>query len=188
MASHPTGTKRAAEMLQTPSSSTPTRSATSTPAFLTPSRPTAPLAGAASPPPVKRGKLAGAAASPPPMARGKEAPAKAPTASAPAPTSPPLLRGLSSEQPALWARVFFTPEGAGRRDTAGEARVLAHITDNFDIPDYLPVPLSGLTGEERLRVAYYQGHLTPKKGLPPPSALRCSACGGEGHAPDRCAA
>ena len=167
MASRPSGTKRNAEMLQTPGSSTPTRSAASTPAFLSPFRPSPAPGAGSSPPPVKRGKLA--------------------PVSAPAPSSPPpLLRGLSSEQPALWARLYYTPEGA-RRDTVSEAVVLARISEHYDIPAYLPVPLSGLTGEERLRVAYYQGYLTPKKGRAPP-ALLCSACGGEGHAPDRCAA
>jgi hypothetical protein len=82
-----------------------------------------------------------------------------------------LLRGLSSEQPALWARLYYAPEGA-RVDTAGEAAVLARISEHYDIPAYLPVPLSGLTGEERLRVAYYQGYLTPKKGRAPPALLR----------------
>ena len=170
MASRPCGTKRSTEMFQTAGSSTPSRSAASTPAFLSPSRPSPAPGGASSPPP-KRGKFG--------------TPAKA--ASPPrAPSSPPLLRGLSSEQPALWARLDYTPEGA-RVDTACEAAVLARISEHYDIPAYLPVPLSGLTGEERLRVAYYQGYLTPKKGRAPP-ALLCSACGVEGHAPDRCAA
>lgn len=163
----------------------PPRSPSLASSFSTPAR----LGGAsvAAPPPLKRSKparpaspgLGGASVAspaPPPLKRDKPTP--------PTPTSTTHTpRGLPAEQPALWARVFFTPEGAGG-DTQAESMVLSHIEDNYEIPSSLPVPLSGLTGEERLRAAYYQGLLCLKAGRA--AVVLCSTCGGEGHTPSRC--
>jgi hypothetical protein len=124
---------------------------------------------------------------PPAVKRGRAASPLAAAAAAAAAVAPPALRGLPAAQPALWARVFFTPEG-GSVDTRFEPfseRVMAHIAAHFDVPAHLPVPLSGLTGEERIRIAYYQGALVAKGAA---RALLCSKCGEEGHAPLRCTA
>ena len=169
----------ASDMFTTPGrASTPGRisSAPSAAAIATPARgapvtsPAASLPTSPALPAVKRGR----AASPPAAA-----------AAAAAAVAPPALRGLPAAQPALWARVFFTPEGSGAADTPFEKRVNAHISAHFDIPADLPVPLSGLTGEERIRIAYYQGALVPKGAA---RVLVCSKCGEEGHAPLRCTA
>jgi hypothetical protein len=112
---------------------------------------------------------------PPPLKRGKFAEASK--------GALPSLRGLTAEMPALWARVFFTPEGAG--EEGKEAGIVnAFITETYDIPASLPVPLSGLTGEERLRIAYYQGALVLKEGKER-GVLLCEKCLGP-HTPWSC--
>lgn len=168
---HPMATTRkrtasVAAMLLTPGASRAAGSTLTTPAAapFTPSRRSAASSALTSPapPPLKRGKFAEAS-------KGAR----------------PSLRGLTAEMPALWARVFFTPTPEGSDEESGTAGVVnAFITETYNIPASLPVPLSGLTGEERLRIAYYQGALVLKEGKER-GVLLCEKCLGP-HTPWSC--
>ena len=91
--------------------------------------------------------------------------------------------------PVLWAQVGFAPEGTGAPPTPAQRLVLGVIAEHYALPPGTSVgtPLSGMSGEEHLLAAYYNGRLTllPGHAAPP---LVCCQCGAGGHLPSACSA